>query len=187
VSQVWDAAAVAAALADDTSVSDLRSVYAWVDSNGDPETKSSYRFPHHHGPGGPANVRACLAGIAALNGARGGTSTPDADRQGVYNHLAGHLRDDDREPPGLKSAGAGGLKFNEEAMVVMADLSGLLDRASEVLALRATKGKGLAPASVELFDWLRDDLRRLQSLLDSTEDEAAREYLRFVALQQNRR
>lgn len=183
VAKAWDGAAVVAAIPDDASVSDLRSVFAWVDSDGDPEAKSSYRFPHHHGPGGPANVRACLAGIAALNGARGGTSIPEADRQGVYNHLAAHLRDADREPPELRAAGPGGLKFNEEAMVVMADLSALLDRAQEVVALRAKKGKGLAASSAELLEWIGEDLGRLRSLLSTPDDEAAREFMRFVALQ----
>lgn len=179
----WDGPGVVAAIPDDASVSDLRSVFAWIDPTGEPDVKGSYRFPHHNGPGGPANVKACIAGIAVLNGARGGTSIPEADRQGVYEHLAAHLRDADREPPELRKGVGGGMKFNEEAMVVMADLSAFLERASEVLALRATKGKGLTPASVELIDWIGDDLRRLQSLLTTSEDEAAQEFLRFVALQ----
>ncbi len=177
----WDAGAVVAAIPDDASVSDLRSVFAWVDSGGDPEAKSSYRFPHHTAVRGGANVRACLAGIAALNGARGGTAIPAADRKGVYNHLAGHLRDADREPPELRALG-GTMKFHEQALVVMADLSTLIDRATEVVTLRSTKGKGLAPSSAELLDWIGDDLTRLRSLLSSPEDEAAREYLRAIGL-----
>ena len=43
-------------------------------------------------------------GIGVLNGGRGGTTIPDADRQGVWNHLAKHLRDADLTPPELKSA-----------------------------------------------------------------------------------
>ena len=53
---------------------------------------------------GDANIRACVSGIAALNGARGGTNIPDADRKGVYNHSAKHLNSADIEPPPLKSA-----------------------------------------------------------------------------------
>jgi len=56
-----------------------------------------------NGEPGAANVRACITGIAVLNGARGGTTIPDADRRGVWNHLARHLRDADVEPPELKS------------------------------------------------------------------------------------
>jgi hypothetical protein len=66
--------------------------HAWRDSDGDADAKVSYKFPHHKSSGGPAFVRACQQGIAILNGARGGSSIPDSDRQGVYNHLARHLR-----------------------------------------------------------------------------------------------
>ncbi len=167
VSRTWDALKMAAAIPDDARPSDLRSIYAWVDPNGDPETKSSYRFPHHHGVKGPANVRACIAGIAALNGARGGADVPDADRKSVYDHLAGHLRDADREVPELRAQPGGEMKFTEEGAAVMAAVSGFLDRATEVMALRAKKGKGLAPASADLIAWIDDDLQRLKSLLEN--------------------
>lgn len=178
---VWDASAAVKSIAMDASISDLRSVYAWVDPEADPEVKSSYRFPHHTGIGGPANVRACIVGIAALNGARGGASIPEADRKGVYDHLAAHLRDADREPPELRSGSGDGLKFNDELSLVLCELDNLLDRASEVVALRAKKGRTpLSFGSGELMHWLDADLRRLKSLLTPTEDEAAYEYLRFL-------
>jgi phage head maturation protease len=178
---LWDAAAAVKSLTPDMSVSDLRSMFAWVDPDADPEVKSSYRFAHHTKAGGPANIRACIIGISALNGARGGTSIPEADRKGVYNHLAGHLRDADREPPELRSGSADGLKFNDELSLVLCELDSLLDRASEVVALRAKKGRTpLSLGSSELMDWLDSDLRRLKFLLTPTEDEAAYEYLRFA-------
>ena len=84
-----------------------KKIYAWQDVEGDAEVKSSWRFIHHmiDGDGNPgaANIRACQTGIGVLNGGRGGTTIPDADRQGVWNHLAKHLRDADVEPPELKS------------------------------------------------------------------------------------
>lgn len=84
-----------------------RRIYAWRDPDGDPAVKSTYRFIHHEidGDGNPgaANVRACQTGIGVLNGARGGTTIPAGDRDGVYTHLARHLRDADVEPPELKS------------------------------------------------------------------------------------
>jgi hypothetical protein len=181
VAKAWDAAAAEAAISDDASIAELRSVYAWVDSDGDPEVKASYRFPHHHEPGGAANLRACTTGIAVLNGARGGTSIPESDRRGVYNHLAGHLQDGDREPPELRAGGdTSSMKFTDEAAAVMAGVSALLDRASDVMALRAAKGKSLASASIDLLEWLYDDLRRLRTVLDSPQDDAAREYVRYV-------
>jgi hypothetical protein len=177
----WDVHAAVKGIAPNASVSDLRSVFAWVDPDGDPELKASYRFPHHSAVGGPASVRACIKHIAALNGVRGGVSVPEADRKGVYNHLAAHLRDADREPPELRSGPADGLKFNDELSLVLCELDNLLDRASEVVALRAKKGRSpLSIGSGELMDWLDGDLQRLKFLLTPTEDEAAYEYLRFL-------
>lgn len=84
----------------------LRQAYAWVDPDGDPDVKGSYKFIHHEvGSGrevGPANVKACTSGIGILNGARGGADIPSAHRKGVYNHLARHLRDAGEDPADLK-------------------------------------------------------------------------------------
>lgn len=157
----WDSLKTVAALPADLRPSQLRTVYAWVDPGGDPELKSSYRLPHHHGVGGPANVRACLAGIAEINA--GKTALPEGDVQGVYDHLASHLRDADREPPPLRTGGV--LKMNDEAALVLADLAGLIDRVAEVGASRAQKGKGLTRSTVEILGWISDELDRLKSVL----------------------
>jgi len=84
----------------------LRAAHAWVDSDGDPELKSSYKYLHHHigrnGRGGAANVRAVTTALTNLNARRG--SIPENDRRGVYNHLARHLREAGRKPSELRSA-----------------------------------------------------------------------------------
>ncbi|PAZ15674.1 hypothetical protein CLM62_12825 [Streptomyces sp. SA15] len=168
VSRAWDAPGMVAALPEDARPSQLRSVFAWIDPDGDPEVKSSYKFPHHHGVGGPANARACLAGIAALNGARGGADIPEADRKAVYNHLAAHLRDADREPPALRDRSAGlakGQTLNEELVEALTYVSGAIESASRVAALRAEKGKTLSRGNTEVLDWIGDDLKRLNALL----------------------
>lgn len=104
----WDGPANEARLRTGESAEYYRRAYAWQDLEADPETKTAYRFIHHmvdaDGNIGAANTRACSAGIAVLNGGRGGTTIPSGDRQGVWNHLARHLRDADMEPPELKSA-----------------------------------------------------------------------------------
>lgn len=180
----WDAAAVVAGLGPEASVSDLRSVFAWVDGGGDPEAKGSYKFPHHSKAGGPANVRACIAGIAALNGARGGTAIPDSDRAGVYAHLAGHLRDGDREPPELRAAGPGGTKTLSDVLgEALYVVSSALDEAIAVQAVRAQKGKSLSQVNVDLLQWLGDDMRRLRSVVDSPEEDMLREFAAYVARQ----
>lgn len=165
VMRAWDGPGVVSAIPDDASPSDLRTVYAWVDNDGDPEAKSSYKFPHHHGVGGPANMRACMAAIAALNGARGGSDIPDGEKQAVYEHLAAHMRDGDREPPELRTAPGGALKFHDELIEGLAGLSGLVDSASRVVALRAEKGKSLSRVNAEVLEWIADDLKRLNALL----------------------
>jgi HK97 family phage prohead protease len=101
----WDGPANKARLPEEAAP--LRAAHAWRDPDGDPATKAAYKFIHHEVGGdgrvGAANLTGCSAGIAVLNGGRGGANIPDADRRGVYNHLAGHLRDGDREPPELKA------------------------------------------------------------------------------------
>ena len=84
----------------------LRTAYAWVDPEGDPEAKASYKFIHHEigsgGEVGAANVKACTSGIGVLNGARGGADVPAEHRKGIYAHLAKHVRDAGEEPAPLK-------------------------------------------------------------------------------------
>lgn len=94
---------------DDTA---CKKIFAWYDAtapdpdgDGLPDSKSGWKFPHHfvddEGNPGAASSKACSAGIAALNGGRGGADIPDKDRQGVYNHLAAHLKDAKLDIPEL--------------------------------------------------------------------------------------
>jgi len=105
----WDGPANEGRLDSGRDEAYYRRAFAWQDSEGDPTTKAAYRFIHHmvaaDGTPGAASTRGCSAGIGVLNGGRGGTTIPDADRRGVYNHLAAHLRDADMEPPDLREIG----------------------------------------------------------------------------------
>lgn len=175
----WNGVQVVGEIPADATVDDLRAVHAYVDPAGDPTMKSSYRFAHHHGPGGDANLRACLTGIAQLNGAKGADLT-EVERRGVYSHLAQHLADGDRDVPELRLEPGGNLKFYEEAAATLAALESLIDRTSEVMAIRRSKGKSLAATSVDVLEWVYDDMRRLKGLLDSPGEDAAREYARFI-------
>ena len=120
----WDGPAAIAAIPDDATAADLRAVFAWVDSAGDPEAKASYKFPHHS-PDGSASLIAASAGIAALNGGRGGADIPASDRQGVYNHLAAHLKDGGAEDVAPLEAGGdpmGVLRGHLEAALKVIDM-----------------------------------------------------------------
>lgn len=102
VSGSWDAAAQERAY-----TPPLGRYYAWREEGGDATAKSTFKFPHHVASSGAANLSGCSAGIAVLNGGRlapGSSRVWASDRQGIYNHLAGHLKDGDREPPELRAA-----------------------------------------------------------------------------------
>jgi HK97 family phage prohead protease len=107
----WDAGENEKNLSNDDGEAEYRKAYAWQDPEGDPDKKNAYKFIHHEvaadGTVGAANMTACSTGIGVLNGGRGGADIPDDDVQGVWNHLAKHLRDDGREPPELRALASG--------------------------------------------------------------------------------
>lgn len=100
----WDGPANSSDLPSDEAA--LRMAHAWVDPDGDAAAKGSYRFIHHFvgvdGDVGAASTVACTTAIGVLNGARGGTTIPEEDRQAVYKHLARHLKDAGIKAPELK-------------------------------------------------------------------------------------
>ena len=72
--------------------------FAYVVS-GETEKLGSYKFPHHNVAGGiKTNLKGCRAGIAVVAGGRGGANVSAADRKGIYNHLAKHIKDDFNAP-----------------------------------------------------------------------------------------
>lgn len=105
----WDGPKNEANLKLDAPADYYKKAYAWYDPDKDPQTKAAYKFIHHEvdseGNIGAANITACRTGIAVLNGARGGTTIPEEDYEGVWEHLASHLRDAGIEPPELKREG----------------------------------------------------------------------------------
>ena len=105
----WDGPENESRLPSPLTLAQARAAYAWTDDARieDGELpKDAARFIHHEvsadGSAGAASLTACSTGIGVLNGARGGTTVPASDLQGVYDHLAAHLRDADREPPPLQ-------------------------------------------------------------------------------------
>jgi 2'-5' RNA ligase len=101
----WDAGANEKRIDGPLTVDKARAAYGWYDGGAveDGEMpKSAAKFLHHEvsadGSVGAANLAACSAAIGALHGARGGADIPDADRRGVYDHVAKHLRDAGHDP-----------------------------------------------------------------------------------------
>lgn len=108
--KAWDGPANEKRVKTDESASYFGKIYAWRDPDGDPKKKSSYRFIHHEvnedGEPGAANLKACVSAIGVLNGGRGvdASSQPwSKDREGIYKHLAKHIKDAGEDPPELKS------------------------------------------------------------------------------------
>ena len=103
VDRDWDGPQTETRLGDDDERA-FRREFAWVDAS-NMDAKTAHKFPHRevsaNGKVGAANVRACINGISILNGGRGGANIAKADREGVYRHLAAHLRDAGREPAEL--------------------------------------------------------------------------------------
>jgi len=178
----WSGKALEVALGDNPGIVALRSTHAWCDPTGDPELKSSYAYPHHDGPGGPANVRACLMGIAKLNGATmSGAEIPDEDRRGVYNHLAAHLADADIPPSELTDGKGISAKFTDQLIAAIAFNQEIVERSGDVLALRRGKGRAAhAALNVQLLEWLLDSQKALRAQLDTPQEDAAREHVRFI-------
>lgn len=114
----WDGPANEARAESGRDEAYYKRIFAWRDPDGDPTVKAAYKFIHHQvaadGTPGAASIRGCQAGIGVLNGGRGGTTIPDADRRGIWNHLARHLRDADVEPPELKGAATAPAESGED-------------------------------------------------------------------------
>jgi hypothetical protein len=147
----------------------LRKAYAWVDPEGDANTKASYKFIHHFvssdGAIGAASTKGCSTGIGVLNGGRGGTTIPDGDRRGVYNHMIKHLRDSgvaEADLPELDGGSSRALLL-VDVIARATDDPDFADALAAGLALRhAYHGDKVPPkpTSGVLKEWLKDDAFR---------------------------
>ena len=85
----------------EAEVEDLKKICAWYDSK-EPDVKGSYKLPHHRTSDKKGVWRGIAAAMGALLGARGGVNIPTGDKKGVYNHLAKHYNDLDKDVPEFK-------------------------------------------------------------------------------------
>lgn len=78
------------------------------------------------------------------------------------------------------------LKFAEHIEAVLTDFDALVSRATDVMALRAEKGKAIGEVSADALERLAGSAKRLHDLLaapdDTSDDEVEREFARFVAM-----
>jgi len=151
------------------SWSKYASGFAWFDS-GDKENYGAYKLPHHDIIGGDIKTvwRGVRAAMAALLGARGGVDVPSGDKKGIYNHLVGHYRQFDKEPPEFKEYTHeelaqlfGDVLLDEEIKYLKEEILGL--KAGRVISEKNRKIINDAIASMKLA------IATLQDLLKATE------------------
>ena len=178
----WDASKEIRA----AEVDDLKVMSAFVDSGADPESKSSYKLPHHVASGKHAVVwRATAAAMASLLGARGGVNVPDSAKRGIYNHLVKHYKEFDKEPPEFR---AEEMTYADQAETALAAVKDLVDRTSSLAELRRKEGRQISLTNrerLQLFDSsLAEVTASLKELLVAVEpvDKARSLYLRWVQI-----
>lgn len=155
----WDGPVNRKRLPSPLPVEVAREAFAWMDESRIKEgqiPKDACKFIHHivseDGTVGDADTQACSTGIGVLNGEMSGTTIPDADRQGVYNHLAHHLRDAGKEPPELKARSSSKLDGAEAGWVEDA-ITALIDAGfTRESAIKALDTEALRKKSSELAD-----------------------------------
>ena len=141
-------------------VSDLKKMCTWFDSE-NPDTKGSYKLPHHRAQGYNTVWQGVSAAMAVLLGARGGVNIPEADKKGVYNHLAKHYAQFDKDPPEFKEYGDADLRLIELGLPPLGGrYLGQSESEKEIMAalqgLDAEKGliSLLLQLMAALYDWL---------------------------------
>lgn len=144
----------------------LRRMMAWVDGEGDPDAKQSYKLPHHNADGDVV-WRGVAAAMARL--LQAGTQIPDSDRRGVYNHLARHYTQFDKEAPEFRS-------HEELSALGPTELRGLfLEGEPEMFPdlFMERAGAKLSKRSLDLIETAISALNELKQSAGSAEDAQA--------------
>lgn len=150
----------------------LRMLHAWVKDGADPESKSSYKLPHHLASG-----QVVWRGVAAAMSRllQAGTQIPDGDRRGVYRHLARHYGQFDKETPEFRTAEEIGAFGPDEIRGLFLEgepdmWPGLFEL--EPMFVSDWTIRSLAPVTITGQELLRQAIHVLQGMLDQAEPEA---------------
>ena len=98
----------------------IASCFAWSPKM-PPERFTDLKLPHHNPKSKAVVWRGVAAAMAALMGARGGVDIPEADKRKVYNHLAKHYREFEKEPPSFEAVLRGEVMTEEEKVENMVE------------------------------------------------------------------
>ena len=134
------------------SVEDLMKMCAWYDGE-NPDIKGSYKLPHHTVDGYKTVLAGCQAAMGAMMGARGGVDIPEDDRQAVYNHLAKHYEEFDKEPPMMRGLDeiVGKYVENKHSDDKMDDLRKSVNTLIEEIRTEVAEKKTIAEKNTEDF------------------------------------
>ncbi|KKN34828.1 hypothetical protein LCGC14_0789690 [marine sediment metagenome] len=99
----------------------------------------------HHFEDGAASIRACVKGIAQLDGFFARMTLSSDEREGAHFHMATHLKDADYAVPELNKDT--GTKLIDQITQVIWEVEAVTARLAEVKAERIEKGRSLGIAS----------------------------------------
>ena len=131
----------------DEEKKEIASCFAWTPKN-PPDKFTDMKLPHHRAKDKAVVWRGVVAAMAALMGARGGVDIPREDKKRVYNHLAAHYEEFEKEPP----------EFSEEKEWVGGYIV-TWDNATEKCNHE------------EIIEGLKEEIKRLNDLLKEKEKE----------------
>lgn len=158
--------------------------FAYVDSS-NTEDGSGYKLPHHDVADGKLvvvweGVQAAMTALLAADGA----SIPEADRQGVYDHLAAHYKQFGKTAPEMPAAPAEPaktVKVSKSALEKMkSDISSILDsyvvegteepskKSGRVLS---TKNESLVKTALDAVEAVVKPLQELLAAVNDPTDE----------------
>lgn len=135
----WNAAkAQKESWGDGTHPEKYAKIHAWYDGeakskdkNGYPTEKGAYKLPHHNA-NDDVVWRGVAAAMGALLGSRGGVNIPDAERKGVYDHLAKHYKQFNKFVPSFKEYNSVELKNLEDEGIILSETENVVKEVNTV-------------------------------------------------------
>jgi hypothetical protein len=141
-----------------------RNLYA-VQDPGRESQRKQFRYLHHRvnqdGLPPTASSIACAQIIYAIHK---GFVPPD-EREGLYAHMAQHLRDAGIEPPALGDLDSYVYPYDEEAKLFLWHADDILQQTSNIQAFRARKGLTLTQERLDQFARMHEKWSALNLLL----------------------
>lgn len=113
--------------------------YAWA-AEMPPKTFGDLKLPHHDPKNHAVEWNGVRAAMAALLGARGGVDIPESDKKRVYEHLAAHYKEFNKEPPEFKTGGCNMMEEKEKDFEkIVAEKEKEIEKLKEMIAEREKK------------------------------------------------